>query len=75
MTQKIKWKQLLPSLALPLGLGALSAWLNRGAMASYAVWNTLKCTKESLLTPINEHWTTAETNRGQMEWIKAHLLK
>lgn len=42
---------------------------------SYAVWNTLKCTKESLLTPINEHWTTAETNRGQMEWIIAHLLK
>ena len=42
---------------------------------SYAVWNTLKCTKESLLTPINEHCTTTETNRGQMEWIKAHLLK
>lgn len=42
---------------------------------SYAVWNTLKCTKESLLTPINEHWTTTETNRGQMEWIKTHLLK
>lgn len=42
---------------------------------SYAVWNTLKCTKESLLTPINEHWTTTETNRGQIEWIKAHLLK
>lgn len=42
---------------------------------SYAVWNTLKCTKENLLTPINEHWTTTETNRGQMEWIKAHLLK
>lgn len=42
---------------------------------SYAVWNTLKCTKESLLTPINEHWTTTETNRGQMDWIKAHLLK
>lgn len=42
---------------------------------SYAVWNTLKCTKESLLTPINEHWTSTETNRGQMEWIKAHLLK
>ena len=42
---------------------------------SYAVWNTLKCTKESLLTPINEHWTTTETNRGQVEWIKAHLLK
>ena len=41
---------------------------------SYAVWNTLKCTKESLLTPINEHWTTTETNRGQMEWIKAHQI-
>ncbi len=25
---------------------------------SYAVWNTLKCEKEALLTPINEHWTT-----------------
>ena len=42
---------------------------------SYAVWNTLKCTKESLLTPINEHWTTTETNRGQMECIKGLPLK
>ena len=42
---------------------------------SYAVWNTLKCEKESLLTPINEHWTSDETNRKQMEWIKAHLVK
>lgn len=42
---------------------------------SYAVWNTLKCEKESLLTPINEHWTSAETNYQQMEWIKAHLVK
>ena len=42
---------------------------------SYAVWNTLKCPKKSLLTPINEHWTTFETNYGQMEWIKAHLIK
>lgn len=40
---------------------------------SYAVWNTLKCEKESLLTPINEHWTSEDTNRKQMEWIKAHL--
>lgn len=42
---------------------------------SYAVWNTLKCEKESLLTPINEHWTTTDTNRKQMEWIKKHLVK
>ena len=42
---------------------------------SYAVWNTLKCKKESLLTPITEHWTTTDTNRNQMEWIKKHLVK
>lgn len=42
---------------------------------SYAVWNTLKCKKECLLTPINEHWTSMETNKGQMVWIKQHLLK
>jgi len=42
---------------------------------SYAVWNTLKCKKESLLTPINEHWTSDDTNKNQMEWIKAHLVK
>lgn len=42
---------------------------------SYAVWNTLKCKKELLLTPINEHWTSEDTNKNQMEWIKAHLVK
>ncbi len=40
---------------------------------SYAVWNTLKCPKESLITPINEHWTSDATNRAQMEWIHKHL--
>ncbi len=40
---------------------------------SYAVWNTLRCEKESLITPINEHWTSDATNRRQMEWIKARL--
>lgn len=42
---------------------------------SYAVWNTLDCPKESLVTPINEHWTSDDTERGQMEWIKNHLAK
>lgn len=42
---------------------------------SYAVWNTLKCKKESLLTPINEHWTSDDTNKNQMGWIKTHLVK
>ena len=42
---------------------------------SYAVWNTLQCEKESLITPINEHWTSDATNKQQMEWIKARLKK
>lgn len=29
---------------------------------SYAVWNVLKCPKESLITPINEHWTSDATS-------------
>lgn len=40
---------------------------------SYAVWNTLNCEKESLITPINEHWTSDATEYGQMVWIKKHL--
>lgn len=40
---------------------------------SYAVWNVLQCEKESLITPINEHWTTDATDRGQMEWMKGRL--
>jgi len=36
---------------------------------SYAVWNTLSCEKDCLITPINEHWTSDATNRQQMEWI------
>ena len=42
---------------------------------SYAVWNTLKCDKEPLITPINEHWTSDATEYGQMEWIKKNLIK
>lgn len=40
---------------------------------SYAVWNVLNCPKESLITPINEHWTSDVTDRGQMEWMQKHL--
>lgn len=40
---------------------------------SYAVWNVLQCPKESLLTPINEHWTSDATDRQQMDWMKNHL--
>lgn len=40
---------------------------------SYAVWNVLKCEKESLVTPINEHWTSDATELGHMKWIQKHL--
>ena len=40
---------------------------------SYAVWNTLQCPKESLITPINEHWTSDATDRTQLRWILEKL--
>lgn len=40
---------------------------------SYAVWNTLHCPKECLLTPVNEHWTSDATERSHYEWIKRNL--
>ena len=40
---------------------------------SYAVWNMLQCEKESLITPINEHWTSDATDRRQMEWMQQRL--
>ena len=40
---------------------------------SYAVWNLLGCEKESLITPVNEHWTSEATNRQQLNWILKNL--
>ena len=40
---------------------------------SYIVWNLITAPKESLITPVNEHWTTSETNYGQMLWLKKHI--
>ena len=40
---------------------------------SYTVWNLITAPKQSLLTPINEHWTTNETNYGQMLWLKSQV--
>ena len=42
---------------------------------SYIVWNLISAPKESLVTPINEHWTTSDTNYGQMLWLKKQLSK
>ena len=40
---------------------------------SYIVWNLITAPKEPLITPVNEHWTTADTNYNQMIWLKKHL--
>ena len=40
---------------------------------SYIVWNIITAPKESLITPVNEHWTSSETNYNQMIWLKKHL--
>lgn len=40
---------------------------------SYIVYNAIRSYKEALITPINEHWTSDETDRRQMEWILQHL--
>lgn len=40
---------------------------------SYAVYNTIPSPKEALLTPINEHWTSENTERGHLDWILRHL--
>ena len=40
---------------------------------SYIVWNLITAPKESLITPINEHWTTTDTNQGQMQWLKKQI--
>jgi len=42
---------------------------------SYAVWNVLSCPKDALITPINEHWTSEDTEYGHFVWMKEHLVK
>lgn len=42
---------------------------------SYAVWNVLRCPKSSLITPVNEHWTSDATEREHCEWILSNLIK
>ena len=40
---------------------------------SYIVYNGLNCPKEALITPVNEHWTSEDTEYGHLLWIKKHL--
>lgn len=40
---------------------------------SYIVWNLITAPKKSLITPINEHWTTNNTNYSQILWLKNQI--
>lgn len=40
---------------------------------SYIVWNLITAPKDALITPINEHWTTENTNYNQMVWLKKQV--
>ena len=40
---------------------------------SYIVWNLITAPKTSLITPVNEHWTSSDTNYGQMLWLKKQV--
>lgn len=42
---------------------------------SYIVYNLIPSSKESLITPINEHWTSEDTERGHLDWILRHLSR
>ena len=42
---------------------------------SYAVYNMLRCPKESLITPSSEHWTSDNTEYKLWMWVKKHLRK
>lgn len=40
---------------------------------SYIVWNLITAPKDPLITPVNEHWTTTDTNYSQMLWLKKRI--
>lgn len=40
---------------------------------SYAVWNVISAEKYPLITPINEHWTSENTEHGHWDWIRSMI--
>nr|WP_242691537.1 acetylxylan esterase [Pedobacter sp. SYSU D00823] len=40
---------------------------------SYIVYNSLNTKKESLITPVNEHWISTHTRHLILDWIKRNL--
>ena len=69
MAKNIKWKKLIPALALPLALGGLSAWLNRGAMAGYAALNKVPLSPPGWLFPVV--WTLLFLLMGLASYLVA----
>ena len=40
---------------------------------SYIVYNTINSEKQSLITPVNEHWVSLQTRHDILDWIKNTL--
>ena len=40
---------------------------------TYEVWNVITSPKDALITPINEHWTTPETERAHFDWLRTRV--
>ncbi len=38
---------------------------------SYEVYNVITAPKEALLTPVNEHWTSSDTEHSHYLWLKS----
>ena len=64
---KIKWKQLLISIAIPLAVGALSALLSRNGMAEFADLNKPALSPPAWLFPVV--WTLLYTLMGIASYL------
>lgn len=40
---------------------------------SYEVYNVITAPKHALITPINEHWTSPDTERAHYEWLRTQV--
>lgn len=49
---KIQWKNLITAISLPLAVGALSAWITKGGMASFELINKPALTPPGWLFPV-----------------------
>ncbi len=64
---KLKWKQLLICIAVPLGVGGLSAWLSTSSMAEFAALNKPILSPPGWLFPVV--WTVLYVLMGLASYI------